>query len=211
MSNPTIEISGITPLPHFPKCPPHHPCTEFCEIDYLYLPRKKHIGRIQHITLTVCINSFKIICTPAGKKLVIYGKKQIRILFSSLYSNQPIYAGDYEIPFCTFILLKDIHDEVAEICTVVEDITLSFLDCRHFTLTSIIFLCPIFKKNHELCPCPPPPVLNQLSQIDAKCLCHNEEHEPPHYSCNAFKHLNQCHLYKIQATCKHCRTHDPSQ
>jgi len=211
MGNHTIEVFGITPISHFPKCPPHHPCTEFCEIDHLYiLAKKKNVGTVQHISFKVCIHSFKTICTPVGKKLVILGKKLIRVIFSRNCSDQSTHVGDYAIPFCAFILLKDSHDEVAKICTVVEDVTINFLDCTHFTVTSIIFLCPIFKRDHEFCPCPPDPAISQFPQLDscsAKFPCPDEDYTSHHHSYDVVKHYNYCHLYKIQSTCKHCRSY----
>ena len=151
MDNHSIEILGVTPISHFPKCPPHHPCTEFCEIDKLCIPcHKIDIESIRQVCFKVCINSFKTICTPAGKKLVIDGKKQIRILFVSDDLHQSIHSADFEIPFCTFVLLKDIQDEVIQVCTVVEDISVKCLDCKCLAVTSIIFVCPIFKKGHQL-------------------------------------------------------------
>jgi len=152
MDNHSIEILGVTPISHFPKLPPHHPCTEFCEIDKLCIPcHKITIESIRQVCVKVCINSFKIICTPAGKKLVIYGKKQLKIIFTADDPHQSIHSAEFEIPFCTFVLLKDIPAEVIQVCTVVEDISVQCLDCRCLSVTSIIFVCPVFKKNHQLC------------------------------------------------------------
>ncbi|WP_378956395.1 DUF3794 domain-containing protein [Pelosinus sp. sgz500959] len=163
MDSQPIEIFGITPPSHFPQCPPHHPCTQFCESDTLYLPsRKIKIENIRQVCLKVLINSFKIICTPVGNKLVINGKKQIKVLLSSNPSHQALYSIDFEIPFCTFILLKELQGDVVDVYTVVEDISVQCINPRSITIASVIFICPIVKKDHQLCPPPPPPISQSI-------------------------------------------------
>lgn len=157
MNNQPIELFGITPPSHFPQCPPHHPCTQFCESDTLCLPSKKiKIDNVRQVCLNVLIQSFKTICTPVGNKLVIDGKKQIKLLFSSNNCRQPLYSVDFEIPFCTFILLKDLQGDIVDVCTVIEDISIQCMDSNSLTIASIIFVCPVVKKDHGLCPTPPP-------------------------------------------------------
>lgn len=202
MGNQPIEFSGITPIAHFPKCPPHHPCTQFCESDKLCIPYQKiSMDNLREVCLKVCINSFKIICTPAGKKLVIDGKKQIKVFFVPDGCHQVVHSADFEIPFYTFILLRDIQDEVVEICSVVEDITVKFINCKFFTVTSIIFICPVFKKGNQLCPCPPnhtvttqPNSNNNTNNFDCQdkqeCNCHTPCN-PPNTN-NHHNHWDQC-------------------
>jgi len=156
MGNYPIEISGITPISHFPKCPAHHPCTEFCETDKVRIPYKKiNMEKIRQVCLNAHINSFKIICTPAGKKIVIDGEKQIKVYFVSDNHGHATYCVDFNIPFCTFILLHNMQDEVVQICSVVEDVSVKCMEGRFLSVTSIIFVCPVFKKDDHLCPCPP--------------------------------------------------------
>jgi len=209
MGNHFIEILGVTPISHFPKCTPHHPCTEFCEIDKLCIPSPKiTIESIRQVCLKVCINFFKIICTPAGKKLVIDGKKLIKIIFTADDSYQSIHSADFEIPFCTFVLLKDIEDEVIQVCSVVEDISVKCLDCKCFAVTSIIFVCPVFKKDLQLCPCPSDHFTNcQLSHCISEFDCHNKLQctcHPPHdkEQFNCHKPHNQ----DRQSICKNCQS-----
>jgi|GEM_PF-1300101 len=227
----SIEILGVTPISHFPKCPPHHPCTEFCEIDKLCIPCHKITSEsIKQICFKICINSFKIICTPAGKKLVIDGKKQIKIIFVSDDLHQSIHSADFEIPFCTFVLLKDIQDEVIKVCNVVEDISVKCLDCRCLAVTSIIFICPVFKKDHQLFP---DHTTNwQLEANDnstkfgfhdkQQCNCHTY-HDKQQCNCHTHHDQQQCncqsphdkqqfnchgpHTHSLQSMCKNCQSY----
>jgi len=220
MDNPHIEISGVTPISHFPKCPPHHPCTEFCEIDKLCIPSPRiNIESIWKVCLKICINSFKTICTPAGKKLVIDGKKQIKILFVSDDPHQSIHSVDFEIPFCTFVLLKEIQDEVIQVCTVVEDISVKCLDCRCLAVTSIIFVCPIFKKGPTLffdnttnCQFDSDngiPTFTSYDKQNYNChIPHDKQQcdcDTPH--CKQHCNCNSPHVHNIQSMCKNCQSY----
>ncbi|MBP2628110.1 MAG: hypothetical protein H6Q68_2821 [Firmicutes bacterium] len=208
MGNHSIEILGITPISHFPKCPPHHPCTQFCESDKLCIPSQKiTMNNIRKVCLNVSINSFKIICTPAGKKLVIDGKKQIKVFFVPDGPHQAVHSADFEIPFCTFVLLKNIPEEVVQICSVVEDISVKCLDYRYFIVTSIIFVCPVFKKDHQLCPCPPD---NNTNCQHNHCTTEFDCHDKQQCACNIphdyhIHHDNQSH--HPQPICNNCQSY----
>lgn len=211
MSNHPIEIFGVTPLSHFPKCPPHHPCTQFCEIDKLCIPLPKiNIECIQQVCLKVCISSFKTILTPAGKKLVVHGKKQVKVFFISDDPRHCIHVADFDIPFCTFILLKDIPDEVVEICSVVEDISVRCLDYRCLTVTSIIFVCPVFEKDHQLCPCSPEHTTN-CEVHGNHCQEENHSHDKQQCTCHTphdyhSQYDDHCQSPHPQSICKNCKS-----
>lgn len=208
MINQPIEILGVTPISHFPKCPPHHPCTQFCEIDKLCIPSQKiKIDRIRKVIFKVCIDSFKTICTPAGKKVIIHGKKLIKVFFTIDDSCHCIHCADFDIPFCTFVLLKDAKDEVVDICSVVEDVSIRVLDSKCLTVTSVIFVCPVFKKDHQLYPSPPDHTGNckhHGNYSPAEFDCHNKQqctcHTPHNY------HLHHDNPYQSQQICKHCQS-----
>lgn len=196
MGTQPMEISGITPVSHFPKCPPHHPCTQFCESDKLCIPYQKITkDNLREVCFRVCVNSFKIICTPAGKKLVVDGTKQIKIFFVPDGSHQTVHSADFEIPFCAFVLLKDLCDEVVDICSVVEDVTIKFQHCNFFTITSIIFICPVFRKGNQLCPPSPKPITDYpppgtpaMNPFD----CHDKQQCSCHTPCPPHDHHNHC-------------------
>lgn len=214
MGNQSIVISGITPISHFPKCPPHHPCTQFCESDKLCIPYQK-ISRenLREICFKICIHSFKVICTPAGKKLVIDGIKHIKIFFMSDGPHQMIHSADFEIPFCTFVLLKDIQDEVVDVCSVVEDVTVKFHDCKYFTVVSIIFVCPIFKKGNQLSPSPlnhPMDYQPQTNETTHNFECQDKHHCACHTPCEHHGHHSQYDNQQSNSSpslCKHCQSY----
>jgi len=199
VDNYPIEIIGVTPISNFPKFAPHHPCTEFCEMDKIQIPFKKNkIKQIQKICLKVCIHSFKVICTPVGNKLVIHGTKQLKVLFFSHHSHQSIQFINFDIPFCTFVLLKDIPDEVVRICSIVEDISLDCSDPRCCIVTSIIFICPVFQKDHLLYPCPP----------DHATICQFELNHGimkiPYQNKNQSTYSNAMSEHNLQSICTQC-------
>ena len=216
MINHSIEILGVTPISHFPKFPPHHPCTEFCEIDKLCIPcHRITIENVRQVCLKVCINSFKIICTPAGRKLVIEGKKRIKVIFTADDLPQSIHCADFEIPFCTFVLLKNIQDEVIQVCTIVEDISVKCLDSKCLAVTSIIFVCPVFKKDHHLFPEYSSnwqlEVNNGISKFDChdkqQCDCHTP-HDKQQCDCHTPHDKQQCNCHTPHDE-QQCNCHAP--
>lgn len=172
------EVSGITPSAHFPKCPHGHPFTQLCEIDKLCIPcPNPSIRDVLEVCVEVVICSTKEIGTPVGRKLVIEGRKQIKINFSTEDKCHSVHIAHFEIPFCAFILLGDSKREIKKVCTAVEHVSVQCLDSRCLTVTSIIFICPEFKKQHDDCPCPPD---------DHDDNCHCACNDP----CSSSKHHN---------------------
>ncbi|MCT4508397.1 MAG: DUF3794 domain-containing protein [Tepidibacter sp.] len=154
MKNDCIQITGVTPYDHFPNCLKNHPCSQICETDRFFIPKQKpNIHNILQVIADVSVCSFKVICTPLGKKLVIDGTKHIKILYVADDPCQNVHSAHFDIPFCMFILLKDIDCEVIDVFTGIEHISICQLDCRSFTLSMIIFACPIFedKDKHKHC------------------------------------------------------------
>lgn len=193
MSGNFIEVTGITPASHYPKCPPNHPCTQFCEIDKLCIPcPNPTIHDILEVCVSVSICSTKEICTPIGRKLVIEGIKEIKVNFTTDDPCQSEHSAHFEVPFCTFIVFGDIKREVTQVCTAVEHISVTCLDCRHLTVASIIFVCPEFKKEHGCCPCPP------KHNAHYQCDCHDPCEAKSNYSDPCGHHLS----YNSQPTSK---------
>lgn len=141
-----VDVSGITPVSQFPKCSPHHPCTELCETDKLLIP---HPNLTIHEVLEVCVNvgicSWKEICTPVGRKVVVEGKRQIKVTFVADDPCQTVHCAHFEIAFCTLILLGPNKDDVVQVCSAIEDISVKCLDCRSVAVTTVVFICPVFK------------------------------------------------------------------
>ena len=197
MSCKSVEVLGITPPSHFPQCSPSHPHTQFCEIDKLCIPYPNpNIHELLEVCVSVIICSTREICTPIGRKLVIEGKKQIKIKFSADDPCMSVYSAQFEIPFCTFIVLGDKKHEVIQVCTAIEDITVKRLDSRHLMVTSIIFICPVFKKEHECS--------SWSSNNNWHCDCHDPCRSPNNNSAN---YTNSEKDYNsFQATLKNYRS-----
>lgn len=148
MKNNMIQICGVTPKDHLPKCPSNYPCREISETHKLCIPCKKpNIYDIIQVLVNVCITKFKVITTPIGKKLVIEGIQNVKVLYTADNPCQDVHSAHFKIPFCTFILLKDKSKKIIDICTAVEYISVHPINCRSLFLSSIIFMCPIFKND----------------------------------------------------------------
>lgn len=147
MNKDLIEICGVTPSCDFPKFGPDYPCTEISDTDNLCIPCKKpDIKDILQIWVSVSICSIKTLCTPVGKKLVINGIKHVKIMYVANNSCETVHCAHFEIPFCSFILLKHWCSKIIDICTAVEHVCIHKHNSRCFCLSTIIFICPIFKK-----------------------------------------------------------------
>lgn len=201
MQKDCIEISGITPHDHFPKCPRNHPCGQICETDQLCVPKQKpNIKCILQVLANISISSFKTICTPLGKKLVIDGVKHIKILYVADEPCQNVHSAHFDVPFCMFILLNDKNYEIVDVFTGIEYISIHQLSHRCFSISIIIFACPIFKKKDD--PCHPHskeyinchPHINCHFHLDCNhdtCLnydCYNCEHGSRKSSCGNHDH-----------------------
>lgn len=152
MQKDCIEITGITPYDCFPECSHNYPCTQICETDKLCVPKKKpDIESICQVFANVTISDYKVICTPVGKKLVIEGIKHIKALYVGDEPCQNMHCVHFKIPFCMFILLKNFDCKIADVFIGIEHIGVHQLDPRCFTVSLIIFACPIFKKKKDPC------------------------------------------------------------
>ena len=168
MSN-YIEISGITPANSFPKYSPHVPSNQICETDILSIPgQKPSMECILQVKVNVLICSHEVICTCVGEKLVIEGVKHINVMYVADEPCQSVHSAHFDVPFCMFILLKKKNCEIADIFAAIEHIKVKQLDCRHFSLSVIIFACPEFKKKSNPCKVEKSPYNNYC-----KDDCHN--------------------------------------
>ena len=213
MNTNNIEIQGITPQSEFPVCPPHHPCSQICQIDKLFLACQHDIQRILKVIVTISICSFKIINTPIGKKVVVHGLKHIRVISSIDKHCNCTHTACFDIPFCLFIKLKDFDTAIVKICAIVEDVSVQCLKNQFLLVSSVIFACPIFK--HDI----KPPNCHPKKDITCNCNkpshdCSNHNHGSPGdqpYHNEVSTYLNQNHnFYDKQnhhPTCPLCQNH----
>lgn len=143
-----IELIGIAKPSQFPECHPHHPATQICQADKLVIGNTKCIKKILQVCVGIHITESRIICTPLGKKLVVEGIKQIKIVYISEDPCSVTKTACFYVPFALFILLKDIKEKVIKVCAAIEDISAKRLDGKSVLVTTIIFACPIFEKKH---------------------------------------------------------------
>lgn len=195
MSN-YIEISGVTPATSFPKYSSNMPSNQICETDILCIPEQKpSIESILQVKVNVLVCSHEIICTCVGEKLVIEGVKHINIMYVADEPCQSVHSAHFDIPFCTFILLKEKNCEVVDIFAAIEDIKIKQLDSRRFSLSLIIFICPEFKKKNNPCKTDPYPCTNY----------YREDCENNYYKHKSKDHDNWKNKYDNDVSCpSHC-------
>lgn len=150
MKNSAIEITGITPVNEYPKLSSHCPNIEICETDQLCLPcQKLNMESILQVFVNISVKSLKMICTPIGNKLVVDAIKHIKLMYVAEDSCQTVHSAHFDVPFCFYILLNELTDEVIDVYTAIEHISVYQLDCRCFVISLIIFACPEIKKKHK--------------------------------------------------------------
>ncbi|MCF8010374.1 MAG: DUF3794 domain-containing protein [Clostridiales bacterium] len=152
MGSEFIEVSGVTPEDNFPACFDYHPFVQVCETDVLSVPcHKPEIKDILQVNVSISVSSFKTICTPAGKKLVIEGIKHIKIIFEADMDCQSVHSAHFDVPFCIFVKLRKKDAEVVDVKTAIEYISVNQIDCKTFSISIIIFARPEFKEK-DTCP-----------------------------------------------------------
>lgn len=192
MNNNSIEILGITPPSDFPICHPHHPCTQICQTDKLFLSCEQDIKKILKLIVTVSICSFKIINTPIGKKVVVHGIKHIKVISAIEKECKCTHSACFDIPFCLFIMLKDFNAEIMKICAVVEDISVQCLKHQFLLVSIIIFACPIFKHEKK---CDHPECIKT-------CNCNEKDHDScSHKHCTHDDYNNCQNQHECNTTC----------
>lgn len=121
-------------------------CKEFCETDKLYIDKcKPSIKDIREVFVNICIDSYKIIKTCSGDKLIITGCKHVKILYTSKCNCNKIYCDEFAIPFCNFILLHCCNPKICNILSGIEYCCVKKCNSRSFYISLLIFVCPEFK------------------------------------------------------------------
>ncbi|MCC0707801.1 MULTISPECIES: DUF3794 domain-containing protein [unclassified Clostridioides] len=156
--NESILKTGITPLEDYPdnKCMKYY--KEFIEDDILCVPTQKpDIECINEVSVKICIEDKEIINTILGPKLVIKGFKNIKVIYTGDNCQQSLHSAHWSIPFCQFILLKDLRydkcDNIIETIFVgIENIYVKHFDCRMIDLSLLFIICPQLR-NCNNCKC----------------------------------------------------------
>ena len=123
--------------------------TQLCEADKLTIQcHDPDIQEIVRVNVKIKTHKFKIVCTAAGKKLVIHAIKEIELIFKS---GGVKFVSHFAIPFCTFILLDEVEEKVSNIRYIIEDSEVFQLDPCTVVVSTVIFVCPELHKKHEHC------------------------------------------------------------
>lgn len=191
-----IEIRGITSKCNYPDNIDYCYCKEVCETDRLVIPEcKPSICSIIQVCVNVCIKDIKCINTIAGKKLIINAVKYIKIIYVAKDCSQSVHSCHFEIPFCTFILLKNCNFRVNDVFKALEYVSVYKTNSRTVYVSSVLVFCPCIKKC--ICEC----VDNDNKYIDScidetdTCSFENsEEDECCNYNRGIYYKENQVYI-----------------
>ena len=148
-----ILITGITDL----ECYPPISCTRYCkqciQNDFLYVPDEKpDIESINEIKVSVCVEDFEVFKTILGPKLLLNGQKKIKILYTANNCQQSLHSAQWCIPFCEFILLKNLHydkcfNDINNVFIGVENVRMKYFNKRSIDISLLFIICPEFQSN----------------------------------------------------------------
>lgn len=138
-----IAVVGMAHPSQFPSCLPNHPATQVCQADKLWLGNIKCLKKIAQVCAGLQICDSRVICTPLGRKLVVEGIKQIKVIYVEEHCAEK-RSMCFQIPFVAFVLLRESVDKIIKVCALMEDISASQLNSRTIVVTTVIFVCPIF-------------------------------------------------------------------
>ncbi|WBW96652.1 SPOCS domain-containing protein [Oceanirhabdus sp. W0125-5] len=147
MNEDYVDIKGITPQCDLPNCAHGYPYKQICETLKLTIPyRKPEIDTIRECYIDTSIKQHDIICSPIGKKLIIYGLIHIKIRYESYDFYDSTYSAQFDIPFCNFVLLDNAHKEIDDIKIFIEDAFIQETKCNSFYISTFLVIYPSFKQ-----------------------------------------------------------------
>lgn len=146
-----INITGITKIDCYPPYIEERYCKQNLENDIVCIPDKKpDIESINEIKVGLSVNSYEVIDTCLGPKLILKCTKSIKVLYTADNCQQSCHSAHWEIPFCDFILLKGLNYDyccnlIKGIFIGLESVIIKDFDCRHIDLSSIYIICPLLE------------------------------------------------------------------
>lgn len=152
-----ISISGITALHKYPKINCPHHCKQCLHTNLLVVPcEKPDIESINDVKVSICIDEFHIINTILGPKIILNGTKNVKIIYTANNCRQSVHSSEWELPFCDFILIKDISYDnclslINDLFVGVEHVCINNCDCRFIDVCIIFIICPIIKSQYYDC------------------------------------------------------------
>ena len=150
-----ISITGITPLESYPKWCSIKNCKQNMQQVNVCIPcQKPDIESIDEIKTTICINKVKLSNTILGPKALIYGVFKIKVIYTAKNCEQSVHSAHWDIDFCDFILLNNMHYDEYEICNAkhfigLEDICINAYNERFLDLSLLYITC--IDLNNKVC------------------------------------------------------------
>lgn len=148
-----IPTSGITPLNQYPPIANRNLCKHIMQRCMLSLPADKpSISYIENLYVHIDFEEFNILNTILGPKVVIYGNKFIKILYTASNAMQSMHSSSWLIPFCSEILLPnisgiDLAHSISSIFIGTEGGSILYSDKRKLDVCIFGIFYPVFFKN----------------------------------------------------------------
>ena len=139
-----ISITGITPSAHCCQCRPEN-VSDACFADTVVLAcADPDIKKILSGCVSVTLVEFKVLCTAAGKKLVITFLENSTITYTAANCLATKHKANFCLPRCMALTLEtDCPVKTVHLC--VEDFTVIPLSLRTIGVTSLITAFPEFR------------------------------------------------------------------
>jgi hypothetical protein len=151
-----ILTTGITDLNSYPKIKCTNYCKQTLETDLLTIPCEKPVVEsINEVRVDICIENFHIINTVLGPKIILNCLKNIKVVYTANNCEQSLHSSHWKIPFCDFILLKDIsYDDclslIKNVFIGIEHICINNCSDKLIDLSVLFVICPIIKEQYCL-------------------------------------------------------------
>lgn len=139
-----INISGITSSEHCCQCCPEN-VSSACFADSVAIAcADPDIKKILSACVSVTLVDFKVLCTAAGKKLVITLLEHSTITYTAANCLATKHKAAFCLPRCMAVAL-DNHYPIKTICLYMENFTVIPISPRTMGVTSLITAFPEFR------------------------------------------------------------------
>lgn len=145
-----VNINGITPFDYYPDCIDLSDTIFLCENDTLTIPCQKP-DACDLLDLSYYIEYVSIIkkCTPLGEYYLLKFNKCIKIIYEADTPEQSVHSAHFTVPFS--VVYPPCDCCIKDFFVAIQDIDVCFLDCRQFTVQSVLSLSKITDNCCEQC------------------------------------------------------------
>lgn len=149
-----ITITGITNLDHYPDNCLVKNCKQNITSISLCVPcQKPDMESINDIKISFCINSYKLLNTILGPKVVLNITAKIKVIYTAKNLEQSLHSAHWDIDFCDFILLENFSYNDCNLCSSslfigLEDVCVLNCDERSLELSLIYIICTNFNTKY---------------------------------------------------------------